>query len=207
MTDIWLSELPPGTSWAVVGWYTSDYAHWAKRFADSLRVHGAPFALKCVSKAGGWERTTRLKPKILMDFMAEMRGRTLILSDVDALAAGDLSPLADINCDVALRLQAKRLRGRHMIVPRTGTMVLQPGGRTLALIEAWQQACDTAGYGDTDESCLGAAIAGVEGLRIVNLQHTGELGGLIQHDQGSRGKVKASHLKRLLAKAWPRSLF
>jgi hypothetical protein len=144
-----------------------------------------------------------MKPAIVAGFFGKHPGKTLILSDVYAPATGDLALLASLDCDIALRLQAKRLRGRFMIVPRSGTMVLKPGRKTFALIKAWQQVCENAPYGDTDESCLGAALSSVEGLRIVNLHYRGELGGLIRHDSASAGKWKASHLTRLIAKLNP----
>jgi hypothetical protein len=139
-----------------------------------------------------------MKPAIVQRFLDKYAGKALILSDVDALATGDLSPLANLDCDIALRLQAKRLRGRNMIIPGSGTVVLYPGWRTFAFVETWRRHCEAAPYGDTDESCLGLALTGVEGLRIVNLQHNSELGSLIRHDRASLGKVKASHLKRAL---------
>ncbi len=132
-----LSAIPDNPPWLVIGWYTPDYEPWASRFADSLRACRAPHELQCVERSGGWEETTRLKPKILLGFMDKFRRQTLILSDVDATATGDLTPLADLDCDVALNLAAKRLRGRHMIVARSGTMVLQPTSRTVALVETW----------------------------------------------------------------------
>jgi hypothetical protein len=191
----------------VIGWYTPDYRAWAQCFADSLREHGAPFDLIEVEKdRRGWEATTRLKPAIVAGFLDRHPGKVLILSDVDAQATGDLAQLAALDCDVAIRMQAKRLRGRYMIVPRSGTMVLKPRPKTVALIEAWRLACENAPYGDTDESCLGAALSCIEGLRIVNLQYTGDLGGLIRHGSASKGKWKASHLTRLIARLNPQWL-
>jgi hypothetical protein len=145
-----------------------------------------------------------MKPGIVAGFLEKHPGKTLILSDVDARAAGDLAPLASLDCDIALCMQAKRLRGRYMIVPRSGTVVLRPNHKTFALIEQWRRACENAPYGDTDESQLAAALSSVEGLRIVNLQHTGELGGLVRHDSASKGTRKASHLTRLIARMWTR---
>jgi hypothetical protein len=190
---------PSSAPYIICGWFTADYRPWAERFAASLRRHGAPYDLIEAEKdRRGWEATTRMKPAIVQGFLEKYPGKALILSDVDALAMGDLSPLADLDCDIALRLQAKRLRGRNMIVPRSGTVVLYLGWRTFAFVETWRRHCEAAPYGDTDESCLNLALAGVEGLRVVNLQHNSEPGSLTRHDRGSLGKVKVSHLKRAL---------
>jgi hypothetical protein len=179
----------------VCGWFTPDYRPWAERFAESLRTHGAPFDLIEVGKdRRGWEAMTRMKPSIVAAFLDKYPGKTLILSDVDAEATGDLAPLAALDCDVALRLQCKRLRGRNMLVARSGTMVLKTSAQPL--IEAWARHCTRARFGDTDESALNAAIAECAGLTLQNIPIGSKLGGLIRHDSASRDLPKASHLGR-----------
>jgi hypothetical protein len=179
-----------------VGWFTADYLNWVDRFAESLRKHGAPYDLIEVEKGQrGWEAATRMKPAVVQHFLAKHPGKTLILSDVDAEATGDLAPLAAIDADVALRLQCKRLRGRNMFVARSGTVVLKPSA--WPLVEAWVRHCERSPYyGDTDESCLSAAIAECAGLSIQNIPVGTELGDLIRHDCASRGLPKVSHLDR-----------
>jgi hypothetical protein len=133
-----------------------------------------------------------MKPAIVAAFLEKHPGKPLILSDADALVTGDLALLASLDCDIALRTQVKRLRGRFMIVPRSGTIVLRPTHKTSALVEEWRRACENVPYGDADESQLAAALSFVEGLRIVNLHYKGELGGLIRHDSASKGTRKAA---------------
>jgi hypothetical protein len=111
-------EIP--VRYIVAGWFTRDYRRWAERFRQSLIEYGAPHEFIEIDKpkGAGWERTTRLKAGIALAFMDRHPEKTIILSDVDALATGDLSPLAAIDADIALRLQCKRLRGRNMFVAR-----------------------------------------------------------------------------------------
>jgi hypothetical protein len=182
----------------VAAWFTPNYRHWAERFRQSLVERAAPYELVEIEKpkGAGWERTTRLKAGIALGFMDRHPEKTIILSDVDALVAGDLAPLAAIDADVALRLQCKRPRGRNMFVVRAGTIVIKPSARPL--IEAWARNCALATYGDTDKSCLNAAIAECAGLRMQNIPIGSPLGDLIRHDSASRGLRKISHLDRAL---------
>jgi hypothetical protein len=181
----------------VAGWFTPNYRHWAERFRQSLIEHVAPYDLIEVERdRRGWEATTRMKPGIVLRFMEKYPDRTLVLSDVDALVTGDLAPLAAIDADVGLRFQCKRLRGRNMFVARAGTIVLKPSAR--ALVEAWARHCARARFGDTDESCLNAAIAECAGIRFQNIPLGSTLGDLIRHDRASRDLPKISHLARAI---------
>ncbi|MBT3069499.1 hypothetical protein KKP04_01265 [Rhodomicrobium sp. Az07] len=138
-----------------------------------------------------------MKASIAGQFMDRHEGRTVVLNDVDALAVSSLDHLGDIDCDIALKMTAKRLRGRFMLVPRSGTVVINPTKASRALVENWVSAAKDARYGDTDESALTKAMAETSGLRVTVL--ASPVSDCIRHDCASLVATKASHLKRAAA--------
>lgn len=189
-------------AWVVCAWFTPDYALYAERFRQSLIEHGAPHDLIEVEKpkGAGWEKITRLKPSIMTNFIEKHPGKTIVLSDVDALCRGELAPLADLECDVAFKFGLKRLRGRYMLTPRSTVVVVKPTELAHRLIVNWTQTSANASFGDTDESSLTHALGKTPGLRIASLE--GIADELLTHYSASmrNESVKASHLKR--AAAW-----
>jgi hypothetical protein len=158
----------------VAGWYTPDYEHWYRRLEASLIEHRAPYDFTPVPKApGGWEANTRLKPRLILDTMHRHPGKTIIWIDVDSLCVGDVSELAGLPCDVAIRLDGWRTRHRVSLMARAGTIVFNPTENARLLVEAWAAEADCAKYGDHDEIGLTLAVGAVEGLVLMHLGEPG----------------------------------
>jgi hypothetical protein len=174
-------EHAPG--WIVFGWYTPDYAHWFAGLEKSLIAHGAPYDFWSVPKlAGGWERNTRRKAEFALAALALHPGKTVILLDVDCIVTGALGVLASLNCDIGVNFHIWRKRGKTVIVPATGHMVLNPTRDTRDLIAAWVEACKDPGYGVDDQDALAIALEHADGIRVAHLGK--DAGGLIKHARG-----------------------
>ena len=90
MTDI--VSATRDASWLVVGWFTPNYRHWAERLARSLDKTNAPYHL--FAKDGspeGWMANTRRKPLIASEAISRFPNKTIVLTDVDAEATGDIA--------------------------------------------------------------------------------------------------------------------
>jgi hypothetical protein len=182
-------------SWVVCGWYTPDYKHWFRRLEASLIEHGAPYDFEAVSKEpGGWEANTRRKAGLILDAIRRHRGKTIIWIDVDAFVIGNVSQLANLPCDVAIRLHGWRTRHRVSLMARAGTIVFNPTENARRLAEAWAAEADCAQYGDHDEISLTLAVGSIEGLVLMNL---GEIGlKAIEHDNASASVKKIKRWDR-----------
>jgi hypothetical protein len=182
----------------VCAWFTPDYAHWAERFRDSLQPFGCACDLEEVQRPPGpWESVTRMKASRALAFRRRHPGKTIILSDVDAVATGDLGPLANLDGDIALHFQAKRIVGRQVLLPRSGTMVLRDTETAVAFVENWVDASSKAVRSDTDEATLCEAIAKTPRLRISNISGT-ECASLICHSIASLEQKRVSPVMRYL---------
>lgn len=113
--------------WIVCGWYTPDYEKWAAGLAASLDEIAAPHDIVCVPKAaGGWEVNTCQKPAQLLAAMDRHHGKVIIFVDADAVARGDLSPLARLDGDIAFCPWKKFRQGQTWMQPQSGTIVANP---------------------------------------------------------------------------------
>lgn len=152
--------------WLVVGWFTPDYRHWAERLAKSLDSVGAPFHL--FAKDGspdGWLANTRRKPLIAVEAMDRFPDKTIVLTDVDAEALSDISPMVAIRADASAYLKPKVTRkGRTELQLSSRVIVLKPTAAARKLITDWQAECARVAAHIADEAALGVVLANSPGL-------------------------------------------
>jgi hypothetical protein len=137
---------------------------------------------------------------LILDAMHRHCGKTIIWIDVDALCVGDVSQLAGLPCDVAIRLDGRRMRHRASHIAHSGTIIFNPTENARLLAEAWAAEADSARYGDHDEIGLTLAVGAVEGLVLM---HLGELGlKVIEHDNASTNHRKIKRWDRRRHWVW-----
>jgi hypothetical protein len=73
---------------------------------------------------------------LILDTMDRHSGKMIIWIDVDALCVGDVSQLAGLPCDVAIRLDGWRTGYRVSLMARAGTIVFNPTENARRLAEA-----------------------------------------------------------------------
>ncbi len=158
-------------SWLVIGWFTPDYRHWAERLAKSLDRHGAPYHL--LAKDGspdGWLANTRRKPLIAAEALQLYPDKTLVLTDVDAEAQGDISGMVETGADVSAFLKSKLTsKGRAELQLSSRVIVLRPTARAHQLIAEWGEECARVPDKVADEAALGMVLARAEGLAFAPL--------------------------------------
>lgn len=147
--------------WLVVGWFTPDYRHWAERLALSLDATGAPYHL--FAKDGspqGWMANTRRKPMIASEAITRFPDKTIVLTDVDAEATGDIAPMVATNADVAAYLKAKLTRnGRVELQLSSRVIVIRPTAAARKFIADWQAECSRVEGHVADEAALALVLA------------------------------------------------
>ena len=164
MSDI--VSAPTASPWLVVGWFTPDYRHWAERLARSLDRVGAPYHL--LAKDGdpkGWMANTRRKPLVAEEAMQRFADKTIVLTDVDAEALGDISAMVATSADVSAFLKGKLSRkARAELQLSSRVIVLRPTPRARQLIADWRAECARCSADVADEAALGIVLARSEGL-------------------------------------------
>lgn len=130
-------------SYVVVGFYTPNYAEIAKTFCRSLTEHSIPHKLYAVERLGGsWQAQTLRKPEIALRALDEHPDKSIILMDVDCSVHGDLSPLVEAKCDVALYPYKNKRTGAMTVSTRAVVFHQTPGARRL--LAEWHEKCDEA---------------------------------------------------------------
>jgi len=166
--------------WIVCGWFTPDYRHWAEQLVGDLERLSIPYHFEAVAKArGGWNVNTLQKANVVLRALKRYPGKRVILLDVDCNVQGDLSPLAQIDCDIALYFRARRRKERWyswfrinqkasptLLQPRSGTMLFVPTKATGELLQRWSEHSNAAQLGDDDETALANAIGSGSSLTI-----------------------------------------
>jgi len=192
-------------TYIVCGWYTPDYAHWVPPLLASLDAVRAPHDFTQVDQmAGGWERNTLRKPRMLAEAMGRHPGTTVILMDVDALVKRPLDELAGITTDVGVHLRGKLSKlGNLRFGSRSGTMVVRPTAKAQAFVALWAQLSEAAPWGTVDQRTLTVAIARTAGLTVTNLsvrfcatEADKVVEPVIAHGRASRDVSKVSWLMR-----------
>lgn len=159
MTDI--VSTTRDASWLVVGWFTPDYRHWAERLARSLDKHNAPYHL--FAKDGspqGWMANTRRKPMIAIEAIGRFPDKTIVLTDVDAEATGDIAPMVETQADVSAYLKAKLTRnGRVELQLSSRVIVIRPTPPARQFISDWEAECGRVEGHVADEAALALVLA------------------------------------------------
>ena len=158
-------------TYVVCGWYTPDYAGWARRLEKNLNEIGHTHDFVEVAKAhGGWEANTMMKPLQIAAAMDRHPGETIVFLDVDCEVLKPLHDLAAIKGDVGVHMRAKAVKGGiARLSARSGTMVFKPTPAAYALVNKWASLCRAAPKGSVDQRTLPMAIAMTFGLSLDNL--------------------------------------
>lgn len=158
-------------NYIVCGWYTPDYADYARGLIDSLDVLCEPHDIVAVDPGeGGWEAQTMRKPRQIMQAMRRHPDKTIIFLDVDCRVVESVSPLSKVSGDIAVHLMAgARSRGYGRLFGRTTTLVLNPTGATRAFVATWCALSEDAPRGQVDQHTFTEAIVRTPGLSVVNL--------------------------------------
>lgn len=166
----------------VCGWYTPDYAHWAKGLADSCDRFGEAHDLLAVNKANkSWEAETQRKPFMVLDALNKHSDKHLIVFlDVDAVLLKPLDELQQaLRGDVGMYC-VSRLRTRRQLFFRSGTLALTPNQHTRKFIEAWCEHARSSGHGTVDQESLinaveAATSAAIQALSVTYCATKGDL--------------------------------
>ena len=106
-----------------------------------------------------WERVTRLKAEQVRLAMERHPYRTIVFLDVDCRVLRPLDGLADIRGDVAFYMHSRfRRHGGTKFRVRSGTIVLRPTVGASLFVETWARCCQSAPWGEVDQSALAVAI-------------------------------------------------
>ncbi len=161
----------PAASWLVVGWFTPDYRHWAERLANSLDRVGAPYHLFAKDgSSDGWLANTRRKPLIAEEAMARFPDKTIVLTDVDAEALRDISPMVETGADASAFMKAKlTFKGRAELQLSSRVIVLKPTAAARKFMADWQTECARVEKNIADEAALGIVLANSPGLTFAPL--------------------------------------
>lgn len=125
----------------VTGFYTPNYSAIADSFRHNLNEHSIPHKLYPVEMLGGtWQVQTLRKPEIALRALDEHPDRIVILMDVDCSVHGDLSPLLEPQCDVAVYPLRNKRRGSLSASTRVVVLHQTLGARHL--LTAWHQKCN-----------------------------------------------------------------
>lgn len=194
------------SGWVVCGWFTDDavYRPLAEKLAASLDAVGAPYDIVAVEKrAGGWEAQTLAKAEQALAAMNRHPDKTVIFSDVDCIAHGDVGRLAEVAGDVAFRFKAKRrASGMVRLTVLSGYLVVKPTHGARRLVEKWAELSKDANWGDVDQTTLALAVGNSHGCAISHLDQQ-LIAEAFHHSAISNTTAnKISGLKRELVSLW-----
>lgn len=201
----------------ICGWYTPDYAHWARKLQSNLNSLGVSHDLVEVAKRkGGWEANTLAKPIHIRDAMERHPGKTIIFLDVDCEVIGtqdDLAQIANISGDVGLYARTRiRRNGTPLFAPRSGTLVLRPTERTRTFLDVWIDISARAPRFTVDQTSLTVALGRVPGITITALgveacsvPNDRTQAPIILHQRASADIRKAGRFEKLLGRLLRRS--
>lgn len=192
--------------WIVCGWFTDDaiYRPLAEKLAKSLDAVGAPYDFVCAPQTGaGWELNTMAKAEQVLAAMNRHPAKTIIFSDVDCIAHGDVSRLAEVAGDVAFRFKAKRrASGMVRLTVLSGYLVVKSTHGARRLVEKWAELSKDANWGDVDQTTLALAVGNSHGCAISHLDQT-LIAEAFHHIAISNTTAnKISGLKRELVNLW-----
>lgn len=195
-------------SWLVVGWFTPDYRHWAERLAKSLDRWDAPYHL--FAKDGspeGWMANTRRKPAIAAEAADKFPDKTIVLTDVDAEATGDIAPMVATHADVAAYLKSKLTRnGRVELQLSSRVIVFNPTAAARKLIADWQAECARVPSHVADEAALALVLARASHLAFTPLdirfaareRDVAPKDAVLVHDSARDVSLQAFNLRKFL---------
>jgi len=124
----------------VTGFYTPNYAEIAETFRHNLKEHSIPHKIYAVDMLGEtWQVQPLRKPEIALRALDEHPDRSVILMDVDCSVQGDLSPLLEPRCDVAVYPLRNKRRGS--LSASTRVVVVHQTVNARHLLTAWHQKC------------------------------------------------------------------
>jgi hypothetical protein len=196
----------------VCGWYTPDYASWAKGLIASLEERDLEHDIVAVEPMDGrWERKTLAKPKYILAAMDRHPDKVIVYVDVDCVVVGDLKKaVADIRADVAVLMTARMRRfgsnPPYRFRVSSGTIILQPTKEARKFIQAWQRSNEQLGFGDVDQTSFMLAMADESHAatfqnvtyRLCTTQEVQVSDPIIKHARGSADHRQLSHLERRL---------
>lgn len=111
------------------------YEQESERLAASCARWNVPLVREIVSPIGDWKANCAWKPKFIAKMMAEFPTIPLLWLDADAEVMGDISSLASIDCDLAVRTCSwPNPQDPHIL---SGTILIQPTYGAKAVIELW----------------------------------------------------------------------
>lgn len=168
-----LTRVSDRHDWVVCGWFTDDpiYRGYAQDLAASLDQVAAPYDLIATDKlSGGWEANTRAKPAQILAAMDRHPSKTVIFMDVDYTAVADLTPLAQMRGDIAVKMGAKRrANGSTRITVGAQVMVIQPNAVARRFLETWLGLTEDARPGDTAETFLSLTLGRVHNCALARI--------------------------------------
>jgi hypothetical protein len=146
----------------VCGWYTPNYAPWARQITANLNALGLPHDFVCVEMQGQyWQTVTLMKAQQALDAMCRHPDQTIVLLDVDCqvLSAPAIHALDDLPGDVGFYLRTKfRRAGKVRFGARSGTMFFKPTPEALAFVRKWVELSREAPPYSVDQDSLAVTL-------------------------------------------------
>lgn len=146
----------------VCGWYTPNYAHWARQIESNLRDLGLPHDFVCVEpQEGYWQTVTLMKAQQALNAMQRHPDKTIVLLDVDCqvLSAEAIRDLESLPGDVGFYLRTRfRRAGKIRFGARSGTMFFKPTLGAQAFVCKWVELSRQAPPYSVDQDSLAVAL-------------------------------------------------
>jgi hypothetical protein len=146
----------------VCGWYTPNYAKWARQIEANLADLGLPYDFVCVEKQGKyWQTVTLMKAQQALDAMHRHPDKTIVLLDVDCqvLSAQAIRDMENLPGDVGFYLRTRfRRAGKVRFGARSGTMFFKPTAGARAFVLKWAELSQKAPPYSVDQDSLAVAL-------------------------------------------------
>lgn len=162
----------------VTGFYTPNYQAMTERLAAQLDELGVEHHFYAHSFDGGWDRQLMAKPLIAQRALDDHPDKAVVLMDVDCVARGSLTGIADFDADVGFHQRVKLTARRVNTWPSSRVIVFKQTPLARELLSTWAELClQAAAQSDkrsvlNDEHFLGKALAATPYLRTSNLPPT-----------------------------------
>ncbi len=190
-----VSRSEPG-EFVVCGWFTDDaiYRPLAEQLAASLEVFGTPYYFAATQKSsGGWEANTMAKAAQVVAALDRHPGKTIVFTDVDMTARGDVSPIAQTPGDICLKVGARRRRnGSSRLTVSSQIIVAKQTPAARTFIETWARlGREQPRWGDTAETFLPLTFSHVCNCTLGVIDHV-YAGKVLTHHKANKQSGRIS---------------
>jgi hypothetical protein len=195
----------------VCGWYTPNYAPWAREIEANLDALGLPHDFVCVEAQGVyWQTVTLMKAQQALNAMLRHPDKTIVLLDVDChvLSAPAITALEDMPGDVGFYLRTRfRRAGKVRFGARSGTMVFKQTPGAYAFVRKWVELSGQAPPYSVDQDSLAVALGKTPSLvHFLDVRYCAVVGDQVSEPYVLHANAAASSVTKSADK-WRRALY